>query len=434
MAREFDGSADYAIAAADLAQLAVGSIGGWINPVAYPGSGFACICTFLDGTTQPAGTFDKSLEMQSTGALQGYVYDGGAKTANSALAMTIGTWSHGLMTFSNASDLNIYQGGVLKTTTVMGADSYAGYANPRFGLTVTTDKPRANVKLAEFGIWSVVLVDSEVRMLAAGVSPLRVRPDALLHYWPIYGIGSPEPDFRGGINLDLTSAPPQTDHAPVAPIFFDFGSISIAADAAIAGDIVSTLSAVTAALTGEEAFLGTVAADLNAVTAALVGAETISGDIAGALSAVTTALAGDVVSPVEGDVAGALAALTVLIQGETDGAELDVAGPVFAKGTYERLRLRRKKKREDLEALAHDLRVLLGLGPDLPPGEPVPAGAVASVDFTGGMATPFLVGISQDPLRTQVARMLAAVKEIEARHAAALDDDDDAILAMMEAA
>jgi hypothetical protein len=200
------------------------------------------------------------------------------------------------------------------------------------------------------------------------------------------------------------------------------------------GDIASTLSAVTAALAGEEAFLGTVAADLNAVTSALAGAETISGDIAGALSAVTTALAGDVVSPVEGTVAGTLAALTALIQGETDGAELDVAGPVFAKGTYKRLAKRRKKKREDLEALANDLRVLLGLGPDLPPGEPILAGAVASVDFTGGMATPFLVGIENEPLRAQVQRMLAAVKEIEARHAAALDDDDDAILALMEAA
>jgi hypothetical protein len=193
------------------------------------------------------------------------------------------------------------------------------------------------------------------------------------------------------------------------------------------GDIASTLSAVTAELAGAETFTGTVESSLSAVTAELAGTETITGTVAGTLEALTSELAGDVVSPVEGTVAGTLAALTGLLEGETDAEAIDSWGPVLSRGAYKRLAKRRKKKREDLEALAHELRVLLGLVPEPVTGEPIPTARE-------WVAPAFLVGIEDDPLRVQVARMLQAVKEIEAKAAAALDDDDEAILAMMEAA
>lgn len=42
-----------------------------------------------------------------------------------------------------------------------------------------------NGKVAEAAIWSLALSDAEVALLASGVSPLFVKPEALLAYWPL---------------------------------------------------------------------------------------------------------------------------------------------------------------------------------------------------------------------------------------------------------
>ncbi len=73
-------------------------------------------------------------------------------------------------------------------------------------------------KIAEVGIWDVVLTDGEVKGLAAGLSPVTVRPANLVSYWPIYGLGSPEPDLSGNKNnLTLTNAPAAANHASIIP-------------------------------------------------------------------------------------------------------------------------------------------------------------------------------------------------------------------------
>jgi len=71
--------------------------------------------------------------------------------------------------------------------------------------------------ISQIAIWDVALTDAEIASLAAGVSPLRMRRDSLVAYWPIGGNQDPEPNIIGsGANeLDVRNAPPKTEEPPV---------------------------------------------------------------------------------------------------------------------------------------------------------------------------------------------------------------------------
>ncbi len=66
--------------------------------------------------------------------------------------------------------------------------------------------------VAEAAIWNVALSDAEVAILAAAYSPLFVRPQSLVAYWPLIGRLSPEIDPVGGFDMALTNGPTQADH------------------------------------------------------------------------------------------------------------------------------------------------------------------------------------------------------------------------------
>lgn len=60
--------------------------------------------------------------------------------------------------------------------------------------------------IAEAAIWSAALTAEEFAVLAAGASPLLVRPGALVNYWPIVGRHGPEIDLVGGNDLTVNGA------------------------------------------------------------------------------------------------------------------------------------------------------------------------------------------------------------------------------------
>lgn len=85
-------------------------------------------------------------------------------------------------------------GGVAETS---GANTYIGYnagagANGIDGL------------IAEAAVWNVDLTAGEMAILGKGFSPLFVRPNSLVAYWPLIGRTSPEIDVVGGFNGTLT--------------------------------------------------------------------------------------------------------------------------------------------------------------------------------------------------------------------------------------
>lgn len=52
-------------------------------------------------------------------------------------------------------------------------------------------------KIAEVALWNVALSDDEIALLSQGESPLNIRRADLIHYWPLDGNASPEPDLVG---------------------------------------------------------------------------------------------------------------------------------------------------------------------------------------------------------------------------------------------
>ena len=61
--------------------------------------------------------------------------------------------------------------------------------------------------LADVALWNIDLSDSDVAALAKGVSPLHIRPDYLIAYWPLAGRHDPEIDRVGGFQMTLVNAP-----------------------------------------------------------------------------------------------------------------------------------------------------------------------------------------------------------------------------------
>jgi hypothetical protein len=69
--------------------------------------------------------------------------------------------------------------------------------------------------IAEAAIWDVLLTDDDVTLLAAGYSPLFVKPESLLFYAPIHGRKSPENDLIAGTSLTVTGSPGASAHMPI---------------------------------------------------------------------------------------------------------------------------------------------------------------------------------------------------------------------------
>jgi hypothetical protein len=318
------------------------------------------------------------------------------------------------------------------------------------------------------GVELTVTTQTEMTWTGTPTSTGFSEDDRIIVRYYITNVGTMASGHTGTMNYDAADA-------ATGDSFFQINETVTfkAEDApAVTGDIPSgTLQAVTASLAGEETYTGEIACTLPVVTAALAGEETytgtigtgtlqpvtssisgamaplaivtwaevalpsgtedvgVSGTLAGTLSPITAALDGLVVVPVEGTIAGTLPAITAALIGD-GGASLDAWGPVYARGYYDRLKRRRKKKREELEALRAELRILLGL-------DPVPAGAGPDLEPLpeAPALPPFaLVELDQAPLRQQVAILMEALKEREVALKAAFDDDEAAILALMEAA
>ena len=135
-------------------------------------------------------------------------YDGtllGSSTFSSGYSS--GSWQHIAGVFTSNSSRTVYLGGVAATTNtttigtvtpdrlVLGARNNAGTIDSFFDGDV-----------AEAAVWNIALTASDIAALALAVSPLLVRPDALVFYAPVMGVYSPEIDLMGHRDLTVTGA------------------------------------------------------------------------------------------------------------------------------------------------------------------------------------------------------------------------------------
>jgi len=143
------------------------------------------------------------------------VEDTGTSYSITTVGYDVGEWNHACGVFTSNTLRASYLNGGNKATnatsrvfpstanvTTIGVRHRGGaFANYMDGV------------IAEAGIWNVALTDAEVASLAAGFSPLFVRPASLVAYWPL--IRDEDIDIVGGYDLTAYNSPTIAAHCPI---------------------------------------------------------------------------------------------------------------------------------------------------------------------------------------------------------------------------
>lgn len=261
MARSFNGTSDKITFGGSLITATPPyTIAAWANPSSTAGiqNVLACGGTGYAVQLRRDGTAWNLYQHNSGGSDVVASYPGGVVA--SEWSFVGGDWDGG--------DIHLWIAGVLRATTVCTSimASHVGTANSWGNDQADGGAQFWNGLLAEGAIWNAVLTASEWAALAAGVSPFRVRPQSLIHYLPMFGLASPEPDLSGNANNGTLTGTTPANHPPVTL----FTRKARAEVQAAGGGTAYTLSATPGVfgLTGNAATLS-VGRKLNAAPGAL---------------------------------------------------------------------------------------------------------------------------------------------------------------------
>lgn len=150
--------------------------------------------------------------------LQFRVADGsGGNTANGE-AITVDTWHHGCCRGISTTDRDvILDGDITNRGTNTATRSYgSGHNRTTIGsIDIASNQNFMSGLIGEVAIWNIALSDNEVIALSRGVNASSIRPGNLVHYNPIWGLESPEPDYSGNSNNMTVTGTVKGNHAPV---------------------------------------------------------------------------------------------------------------------------------------------------------------------------------------------------------------------------
>jgi hypothetical protein len=141
---------------------------------------------------------------------------GGNGNCQTSTAASVNTWHHACAVHgaSKASRAVYLDGGGKGTNT---SDlSSSTWALDVTGIGRNSDSTPSDYmdgSVAEVAIWNTTLSDAEVAALAAGLSPLLMRPGNLIFYSPL--IRDKDIDIVGGVSLTAYNAPTVDDHPPI---------------------------------------------------------------------------------------------------------------------------------------------------------------------------------------------------------------------------
>jgi hypothetical protein len=180
------------------------TLAAWIRPASLPAGVMEILC--LNDDVNGQNFFD--LGLSATSLVEARIGAVGAGSSGFAGAPTIGTWAHTAAVYASSTSRTAYLNGVAGSvdtsnfTPVSGnflGTSIGAFGAANFGLGFDGD-------IAETAIWNVALSAADIAMLALGISPQLIRPDALVWYVPLLGQYSPEIDVVSHRDLTVTGA------------------------------------------------------------------------------------------------------------------------------------------------------------------------------------------------------------------------------------
>jgi len=217
MARLFDdASSEYLQHSAGVLSLSGGfSMGAWFNSDDEAVAGAICShgkLTNIDYiklvlTSGPSGI----VRFNSIG-------DGSASYCDTSTSYSQDTWHHALGVYIGETSKAVYLDGGGKGTNT---STDQGSFSPPHSYTFIGSRAEVSTgqyfsgHLAEVAMWNTALTDDDAVMLAAGISPLLVKPQYLAAYWPVIGRTSPEIDVVGGYNMTLNGTPTAAPHPDI---------------------------------------------------------------------------------------------------------------------------------------------------------------------------------------------------------------------------
>ncbi len=107
------------------------------------------------------------------------------QVASAGYTINQNAWNNMVLTWDDTANLiKLYLHGSQIGSTQTTLATYTGNVATAFGNNDTGSLPLAG-RLAEVGLWNVVLGTADLANLYAGYSPLLVQPRALTGYWPL---------------------------------------------------------------------------------------------------------------------------------------------------------------------------------------------------------------------------------------------------------
>lgn len=137
--------------------------------------------------------------------------------AKSTTGGTLNTWNHVCGVFTNSASRAVFLDGGGKGTDTTSIPNTSGTDRTLIATEAYSSSISGGLdgRVAEAAIWNVALADAEVAALAAGYSPLFIRPQNLVFYCPVWGNDSPEIDEIGRLQMTLNGTPTKVDHPPI---------------------------------------------------------------------------------------------------------------------------------------------------------------------------------------------------------------------------
>lgn len=126
---------------------------------------------------------------------------------------TANVWQHCCAVFESDTSRSCYLDGGNKATNSTNISDPSTINQASIGASWgSTARLYFDGEIAEACIYNVALSDAEVALLAQGISPLHVRPNDLVGYWPLIGRHSPEIDIVGGFDMTVNGTPTAASH------------------------------------------------------------------------------------------------------------------------------------------------------------------------------------------------------------------------------
>lgn len=187
----------------------IGTMACWYAP-----SSIANGTAFGIGSTNQSNFYYMALGMDATGRA---FFEGRNGTDAVGATLSVGTWAHLAGTFNGLTNRQVYVNGAAGAADTANAGVLASIDTVTIGGLQLGSLGRvsfAGGDIAECAIWNVALAQSEITMLALGVSPRLVRPSALVFYSPLRFGTSPEQDLKAALAITFAAGGAAPTRAP----------------------------------------------------------------------------------------------------------------------------------------------------------------------------------------------------------------------------